>query len=369
MNLKLQTTLILFSHILALSPAWSATYFPVREKDNLPSMIGFGSCAQQDKPQPIIDLVAHRRPDLFLYLGDNIYGDSRDMQVLRDKYSTLAAKPEFQKLAAASPLLSVWDDHDYGENDAGAEYPFKKESREIFFDFWQVPRESPRRKADGIYGSHVFEKGGRSLQIILLDTRTHRSPLKRRDKNAPPNRESKNDYVPDADPKKTMLGRKQWRWLEAELRKPADLRIIASSNQFAHEYNGWESWTNLPTEQKRMLELIRKTRARGVVFLSGDVHWGEISRINPPGLYPIYDITSSGITKSWPDFEPNRNRLGTVVRENHFGWLAIVWADPDPILTFQLLDVSGAIRLSHQVRLSELTLPEWDAPAARAKRR
>ena len=367
MDLKLQITLILFSHILALSPAWSAAYLPVREKDNLPSMIGFGSCAHQDKPQPILDLVAHRGPDLFLYLGDNIYGDTRDMQVLRSKYAVLESKPEFQRLAAASPLLSVWDDHDYGENDAGADYPFKKESRDIFLDFWQVPRDSPRRKADGIYGSHLFEKEGRRLQVILLDTRTHRSPLKKRDKNSPPNRESKNDYVPDSNPGKTLLGAKQWLWLEKELRKPADLRLIASSLQFAHEYNGWESWTNLPSEQKRMLDLIRKTRARGVVFLSGDVHWGELSRINPAGLYPIYDITSSGITKTWPDFEPNRNRLGSVVRENHFGWLAIDWSEADPLLSFQLLDVSGAIRLQHQVRLSELSAAEWENPAPRRR--
>jgi alkaline phosphatase D len=369
MNRHLKRTLILLACTLANSPAWGGTFLPIQEKQNLPSMIGFGSCGHQDKPQPILELAAQRQPDLFIYLGDNIYGDTRDMQVLKDKYAVLAAKPEFQKLVAATPLLSVWDDHDYGENDAGAEYPFKKESREIFLDAWQVPSDSPRRKADGIYGSHLFEKGGRRLQVLLLDTRTHRSPLKKRDKNTPASPESKNDYVPVTDARRTMLGRKQWRWLETELRKPADLRIIASSNQFAHEYNGWESWTNLPSEQKRMLDLIRKTRARGVVFLSGDVHWGEISRVHPPGLYPIYDITSSGITKTWPDFEPNRNRLGAVVRENHFGWLAIDWKESDPTLSFQLLDVSGAIRLEHRVRLSELTLPEWDEAAAQGKRR
>ena len=145
--------------------------------EGLPKRIAFGSCGHQAKPQPILDTIVAAKPDLFVYLGDNIYGDTKDMKVLQQKYDLLGAKKEFQRLRAAVPVLSVWDDHDYGWNDAGKEYEFKEESKQIFMDFWNVSQESPRRQHPGIYGSHRFESGGKTLQIILLDTRTFRDAL------------------------------------------------------------------------------------------------------------------------------------------------------------------------------------------------
>ncbi len=318
----------------------------------LPSRIAFGSCAKEFKPQPILHTIVSRKPDLFIYLGDNIYGDTHDMEVLRAKYAMLGAKPEFQALRAAVPLLAIWDDHDYGANDAGKEYPFKAESKEVFLDFWQVPSESPRRSHPGIYGSHLYTDGRCTLQVVLLDTRTFRDPLARNpEKPNPPHR---NDYHPDPDASKTLLGDAQWEWLGSELEKPADLRIIASSIQFAHEYNGWESWNNLPREQQRFFDLIRETGAGGVVFISGDVHWGEISIRQPDGHYPIYDITASGLTEDWPNVEPNRFRSGEVVRENHFGMIRIDWEHADPTIGLELIDVEGNIRVSEQIRLSKI---------------
>src|SRR5688572_23509157 len=84
------------------------------------SRIAFGSCANQDKDQPIWDAVLAAKPELFIFLGDNIYGDTRDMNELRAKYQKLAAKPGFQRLKASTPLLATWDDHDSAENHAGA---------------------------------------------------------------------------------------------------------------------------------------------------------------------------------------------------------------------------------------------------------
>lgn len=316
----------------------------VDQIQGLPSRIAFGSCGHQDKPMPVLETVVAADPDLFVYLGDNIYGDTRNMEVLKAKYERLGAKPEFQKLRAAVPILSVWDDHDYGENDAGKEYPFKKESREIFFEFWRVAAESPRRTHDGIYGEHRFEHDGRVLQILLLDTRTFRDPLKLNPGDDP---RFKNDYLPDADPSKTLLGEEQWEWLKDRLSTPADLRIIASSIQFGHEYNGYESWTNLPSEQNKMLDLIQETQANGVVFISGDVHWGEISRREPWGDagYSLYDVTASGLTESWPTIESNLYRLVNPVRENHFGCIEIDWTQVDPTVQLKIIDREGTVRV------------------------
>ena len=107
----------------------------------IPNRIAFGSCAKQTKPQPVLKTIVQHEPDLFIYLGDNIYGDTRNMSALKLKYSLLGSKPEYQTLRERVAVLSVWDDHDYGENDAGREYPKKYESRDIFFDFWHVPAD------------------------------------------------------------------------------------------------------------------------------------------------------------------------------------------------------------------------------------
>ncbi|MEC9188061.1 MAG: alkaline phosphatase family protein, partial [Planctomycetota bacterium] len=106
----------------------------------LPSRIAFGSCGHQSKPMPILRQAVEKNPDLFIYLGDNIYGDTKDMKVLAAKYELLNRRPEFQTLRSRVPILSIWDDHDYGWNDAGKEYEFKEESKAIFMDFWRVPK-------------------------------------------------------------------------------------------------------------------------------------------------------------------------------------------------------------------------------------
>lgn len=321
--------------------------------------IVFGSCAHQDKPQPLLDLAASLRPDIFMFLGDNIYGDTRDMDLLKAKYALLGAKPEFQQLRRSTHVLSVWDDHDYGENDAGRHYPFKKESKDIFMDFWQVPASSERRSRHGIYGSQTVDADGMRIQILMLDTRSFRDDLLWR--TADDTVAHKNDYAINPSPDSTFLGEAQWGWLEDQLGEPADLRIIASSNQFSHEYNGWESWTNVPREQERLLALIRDQHADGVVFISGDVHWGELSRLDAPGIYPIYDVTSSGITEDWHNVEPNAHRIGAAVRQNNIGMIEVfrdgkIDGAPAPRLVLSLMDATGTKVVSHSVSLTELSM-------------
>lgn len=322
--------------------------------ESIPSRIGFGSCANENKEQPVLNAVVKKDPDLFIYLGDNIYGDSKDMGVLAAKYRKLGAKKEFQDLRASVPVIATWDDHDYGWNDAGKDYVFKEESKQLFMDFWKVPVDSPRRKHPGIYGSHEFSNDKWKLQIILLDTRSFRDPLKRNPKNLPKDSPYKNDYQPD-ESNKTLLGDEQWKWLRSELEKESDMRVICSSIQFGHEYNGWESWTNLPKEQQRFIELIKETKANGVVFISGDVHWAEISKREFDDHYPLYDVTASGITEDWYNVEPNKYRVGNAFRKNHFGMLEIDWGQEDPTVSMQIIDVNGDVQIKHMVRLSEIS--------------
>ena len=318
--------------------------------------IAFGSCGWQDEQQPILALAAEQKPDAFIFLGDNIYGDTDNMDTLQAKYDKWGAMKEYKKLDSATRILATWDDHDFGRNDAGKWYPYKKESKEIFLTFFKEPAESDRRKHEGIYHTEYISSGDKTIQVILLDVRTFRNDLLLYDTLAKLPRESyfyKPDYIPHVSTDSTLLGTEQWQWLETELAKPADLRLICSGSQFSIEYNGYEAWANFPHEQKRLLELIKKTKANGVIFLTGDVHYAEISKLEESGLYPIYDVTASGITSTWDFATLNKNRIEGPVMDNHFGLLTIEW-DDDPVLRMEIIDKYRNSRIEYTIKGSEI---------------
>ena len=337
--------------IISITQSLSQTTIP------LVSKIAFGSCAGEDHPQPILDLVVKHKPDIFVYLGDNIYGDTEDMNVLKAKYDSLAAKPEFQRLKKNVKLYATWDDHDFGWNDAGKHYPFKKESKELFLKFFEEPQNSERRRHEGIYTSYMFEGNGKRLQLILIDNRTFRNNLRlyRGELNSDDRFFYPLDYYPLQIEDSVMLGETQWKWLEGELKKPADLRIIGSGSQFGISFNGYEAWANFPHERKRFLDLIKKTRANGVMFITGDVHYAEISKLEIKDQYPIYDVTSSGITSTWLFATPNDNRIEGPVMDNHFGLITIDWSKKDPDIKMEIWDIRDNQRIEHTIRLSEIT--------------
>jgi alkaline phosphatase D len=190
-----------------------------------------------------------------------------------------------------------------------------------------------------------------------LDTRTFRDDLVKYNGNRDndPAYHYGMDFSPNENQDSTLLGIAQWKWLEQQLKEPADLRIIASSTQFGITHNGYEAWANLPHERQKMLNLIKSTNAEGVLFISGDVHYAEISRLNEEGLYPIYDVTSSGITSTWDFATPNENRINGPVMENHFGLLTIGWQQEDPEITMSIIDVEGNKRIERKILLSDLT--------------
>ena len=305
----------------------------------------FGSCIKQQNPAPLLKTIANQKPELFIFLGDNIYGDTNDMEVMRSKYRKLGEQPGFKLLRKTTPLLATWDDHDYGRNDAGREYPHRRASQQEFVRFWDEPKDSPLRKRAGVYQSKMFGPEGKRTQIIMLDTRYFRSPLKRRKE-----RRVGGIWEPDDDPKKTMLGNVQWRWLEDELKKPAEVRIIASSIQFIAEDDGQEAWSNLPVERQRMIDLLKKTRANGVFFISGDRHWSELSSITPDGLYPIYDLTSSSLNQVHSRGTPTKNQHRAIAKTFHkpnYGVIEIDWSAPTPKVSLKIRDVKNQPQIEH----------------------
>lgn len=314
--------------------------------------IAFGSCAEQRRPQPIWEAVLAYRPDLFIFGGDNVYGDfnSADAAGLLSAYDNAGTIEGYNRLLRTVPHVATWDDHDYGLNDGGADFPYKAQSKEAFLRFWRAPAGDVRRTREGIYDAHIIGPPGMRVQVILLDTRWFRSPLKPTDQRGAPGKER---YLPDPDPAKTMLGKAQWQWLADELRKPAEVRLLVSTIQMLAEGHGWERWGNFPLERQKLFDTIREARAEGVVLLSGDRHLGALYRETPAGCYALHEMTSSGLNQAfWAANEPGPNRIGAIYPMANFGTIEIDWWERT--LTLSLRDLGGDVRRRFALNASDL---------------
>lgn len=307
--------------------------------------IAFGSCSHEDDSTQLWDEIAAQKPDLWIWMGDNIYGDTHDMALLKKKYDMQKARPDYKRLLKTCPVVGTWDDHDYGINDGGKYFSKKEASKKLALDFLDVPANAKVRKRAGIYDSYEFGPKGKKVKVILLDTRTFRdtviyskTPGRRYDPN------------PDGD----VLGEQQWKWLEKELKNTnADLNIIVSSIQFLANEHYWEKWGNFPSARQRMLDLLMKTKPHNTLFISGDRHIAEVSRTTVSGLpYALYDFTSSGLTHTWDEArdEVNSLRVGQLIIQKNYGVIRISWNEKLADLEMEIRGYNNTLWQSIPVR-------------------
>lgn len=330
--------------------------------------IAFGSCAMQFMPQPIWKAIAGQSPDLFLFLGDNIYGDfdgknpfTPTAETLTRDWNLLANQPGFKRFRQQVPIMATWDNHDYGKHNGGAEFKFKELTKTAFLDFFDEPGNSQRRLTPGIYDAKIIGPAGKRVQIILLDTRYFKGPFikdprSKEEKAAAGIVGSMANYVPNEDPKVTLLGQQQWAWLEDQLNQPAEIRLIVSSTQVIADQKAMDEWGNYPLERQRLFNLIKNTAARGVILLSGNVHFTEISKTNIDG-YELLDFTSSGMTHSNKAYAAANNpyRIAGAYDGLNFGLLEIDWnADSSPEIIMTAMNKNGEVAFSYTVLLGQL---------------
>jgi alkaline phosphatase D len=280
--------------------------------------IAFGSCSHQYDSLQMWDNVIAHKPLAWIWMGDNIYGDTRDMAIMKEKYGMQKQRLSYQQLMKSMDVYGIWDDHDYGINDGGKEYIMKDESKDLMLDFLDIPKNARVRNRPGAYQSYTIENKGLKIKLILLDTRYFRDTM-HINLDAPPL------YHPNMEG--SILGKAQWSWLEQELTSSdADIHLIGSSIQLIPNDHGWEKWGNFPNERKRFFDLIVKTKPARPIILSGDRHIAEFSKIKLDGLqYPLYEFTSSGLTHSWNSKRPEENefRIGELIIQKNFGLIHI----------------------------------------------
>ncbi len=288
------------------------------------SRIAFGSCNDIHREQPLWAPIRASKPDLFIWTGDIVYADRiqlvsygraqlyvplpqlHDPSALERAYSAQRRHPGYAKLLDSVPVIGSYDDHDFGKNNGGGEYPHKAATARLLLDFLNVPEDSPRRTRQGVYGSYAFGPPGSRVRVILLDGRYHRGRP-----------------GPAAD----VLGPQQEAWLRATLTgSDADAHIIVSGVQVLALDHPYETWARFPRARDRLFRIVEETRPRGLVFLSGDRHHAEYSELRR-GPLVLRDLTSSGLTHVYDQRgpEPNRHRRGPLIRKLNFGLLEYDW--------------------------------------------
>lgn len=307
--------------------------------------IAFGSCSRHNSEEQLWNEVLDKKPAFWIWVGDNVYADTHDMGKMAASYDLQKSRLGYQTLLKQTKIYGTWDDHDYGINDGGKNFSKKRESKEQLLRFLDVPSNADVRFREGVYQSYIIGEGNQKINLILLDTRSFRDTLM-----ASSAKGRRYEINPDGD----ILGTEQWNWLEKELkRKDVAANMIVSSIQFIANDHGFEKWGNFPMARQKMLDLLVRTQPVFTFFLSGDRHIAEISKLDVPGLkFPLYDITSSGLTHTWSVIgtEKNSNRIGDLIVERNFGLIDFSWLDGKPVITMQIIGAGGSVLAAHKLR-------------------
>jgi alkaline phosphatase D len=302
--------------------------------DTVLTRIAFGSCVNENRSMAFWDVIAAQMPQAFLLIGDNVHGDTRstnsaDMPTLTASYRKLSARQEFDRFRRSVPMMTTWNDHDLGADDAGGSFAFKEYAEDIYESYWGSSVEVKSRP--GVYESRIVGPAGKRVQFIILDSRFFRSDLV-----AMPYRDpapALGWYIPNTDAKATLLGDAQWQWLEQELAKPADLRLIVSSIQLVTSAHNYESWANFPKERDRFYGLLAAKGVNNAVLLTGDRHSGGFYKADVAGLKaPLWEITSSSLNFAFGKGddrgrEPDPARTGGLWGIPNFSIIDIDWAN------------------------------------------
>ena len=306
----------------------------------------FGSCHFHEAPQTHWKKIYRRRPDLWLWLGDNIYGDTRDIKELEAKYQTVLDGPygEFRKKV---PVDGIWDDHDFGEDGANSSYPLKKESQDLHLNFLGVPEVSTRREQEGIYHTREILNG--AVKYYFLDTRYFKDTEKGRGHS--------------------LLGETQWQWLEQEMAtSQAKVNIFVTPIGFLlNRLFVTEDWAEYLDDKERLLKLIGLYNLSGAFFMSGDKHFGSFIKRSWDRMgedVDYFEFQSSGLTHVAPDFQLKAVRKlygkrNTVIQKN-FGQIDFYQEGDHFFMVWTLYSLESLRRLSRVFYLDKNGL--WQRP-------
>lgn len=286
----------------------------------------------------ILDSIAGKQPDFMLWLGDNTYLREVDWNTrsgVLARHTHTRNTPELQKLLAITHHYAIWDDHDYGPNNSDRSYAGKRWTEEAFRLFWPALHTNITGKG-GITG--YFQWG--DCEFFLMDDRYHRTPNNSK------------------DPEKVMLGKDQVDWLLDALSVSfAPFKFVAVGNQVLFPKQGDENLTGFPAEYERLINGITERKIPGVVFLTGDRHHTELTKLERPGFYPLYDFTISPLTAGTHQARDEGNTLqvpGTLVNDRNYAIFEVSGPRKNRILKVSVFDLNNTLKWTRELSEAEL---------------
>lgn len=266
-------------------------------------------------------------PDFMLWLGDNVYLREPDWNTstgIYHRYTHTRSLPELQPLLLQCPHYAIWDDHDYGPNDADRSFIHKDQTLAAFQDFWANPTCGLDGPGSGITTQFTWA----DCDFFLLDDRWFRAPNER------------------VTGDRTQLGERQLEWLIDALRSSrAPFKFVVTGGQVLNTHSKFETYINyFPAERERLLKAIQDEKIKGVIFLTGDKHQTELSLLEPAGGVRVYDLTVSPLTSTAYEITPGANSLqveGTGVGQRNFALLNVSGARNARKLTITVCDIAG----------------------------
>lgn len=317
-----------------------------------------GSCAYFNEPaldrpgtpygkdSSIFEAMAKEKSSFMLWLGDNWYLREADYysewgvwyRAHRDR-----SLPILQPLLKAMPHYAIWDDHDYGPNNADKSYVFKETSRKVFMSYWGNP--SYGQNNEGIYTR--FTSG--DADFFLMDDRYFRS---------------NDDMLPYAydkpNPDKRMWGPQQMEWLKNGLiQSKTPFKFIVTGSQTLNPASPYDCLQSYPVEFNELMNFLIAEKISGVVFLTGDRHHSEVIKYDRIGTYSLYDITSSPLTSGIGRVSGNEKENvarvpGTLVEQQNYTRISITGKAGERKLLVEFLGLKGEKIASWSVSEKEL---------------
>ena len=287
----------------------------------------------------IFEQILAKQPGFMLWMGDNVYlreADWNSRSGIYRRYAHTRKTPELQGLLASVHHYAIWDDHDYGPDNSNRSFWNKDITLDAFTDFWANPNYNATGKG-GLTGTFQWH----DAQFFLLDNRWFRSANGRR----------------TGEPQ--VFGHAQIEWLlDAMTSSKATFKFVVSPGVFLSDVKTGENHILLaPKERRRLIDGITKERIPGVVFLSGDIHRSQLTRLDRRGSYPLYEWSVSPLTAGTytPRNERPGNRVkGSLFGERNFGVTRVTGPAQDRALVLELYDVEGERRWQTRFTAAEL---------------
>jgi len=278
--------------------------------------------------------------DFMLWLGDNTYYFGKDYESGENMFQRQLKQrrkyPILNDFLGSLPQYAIWDDHDFGPNNADSSFQLKEDALKVFQHFW--PNTYPDQK---VFKGNYFSFRYADCDFYMTDGRFWRS--------AP------------GDSSASMLGETQMTWLKKQLiTSTATFKFIAVGSQVIDNSNFGEYYQQYPREYNELLSFITDNNVKGVIFLTGDKHFTELTRHVSERGYPFYDFTCSPLT-SPPvpirlfGLKSNPQRVnGFVYNFKNFGKLKIEGKKGARIAIIQVFDRRGGKHWEYRIHQEEL---------------